>query len=71
MTFPKWLTGQHLAVHNPITHFTRAGNHVLRDSAQVPSWDAMIHDTETHSIPWENIETWRTPRVEGEEPIPS
>ena len=60
MKFPKWLAGWHLAVCNPIAHSTSAGNHVLRDSAQLPLWDAMIHDSKTCSIPWGNIETWRT-----------
>ena len=60
MTFPKQPTGQHLSVHNPITHFTSVRNHVLEDCAQIPSWDAVICDTETHSIPWRNVETWRT-----------
>ena len=69
-TFPKWLTGQHLAVHNPITHFTSAGNHMLRDSAQVPSWDAMICDTETCSIPWGNVTTWRTFQSRGDRTKP-
>ena len=60
MTFPKWLTGQHLAVHEPLTHFTSVRKHVLEDSAQIPLWDTMICDTETHSIPWGNVKTWRT-----------
>ena len=35
---------------NPIIHFTRAGNHMMRDSAQLPSWDAIICESETCSI---------------------
>ena len=71
MTLPKQPTDWHLAVHNPITYFTRAGNHMLRDSAQLPLWDAMIHDTETCSIPSGTSKPGELPRVEGEEPISS
>ena len=45
---------------NPITHFTSANYHVLEDPAQVPLWDAMICDTEIHSIPGGNIKHKRT-----------
>ena len=71
MTFPKQLTGWHLPVCNPIAHFTWAWNHVLWDSAQLPLWDAMICDSETGSVPWGNVKTWRTSQSRGEEPIPS
>ena len=71
MTFSKWLTGQHQAVHDPITNFTSARVHVLEDSAQMPLWDTMIHDMKTHSIPRGNMEHWKTsPRRGGTNPIP-
>ena len=34
-------------------------------------WDAMICDTETRSIPWGNVKTWRTSQSRGEKAIPS
>ena len=61
MTFPKWLTGQHLMVHNTITNFANPTHSVLEeDSAQTPSWDIMVSGSETHSIPWGNEENERT-----------
>ena len=62
MTFSKQLTGQPQAVCNPITHLTSANYQVLEDSAQIPLWDTMIHDTATHSIPRGNVEHRRTPQ---------
>ena len=47
-------------VHNPFTHFISARDHVLEDSAQIPTWDTMIHDTRTQSIPQGNVEHWKT-----------
>ena len=71
-TFLKRLTGQHQAVCNPITHFTSANYHMLKDFAQIPLWDAMICDTAIHSIPMGNIKHRRTSqgRRGGTNPIP-
>ena len=39
-------------MHDVITHFTSTNHHVLEeDSAQIPSWDAVICDTVICSVP--------------------
>ena len=61
MTFSRWLTGSHQAVHDAITHFTSTNHHVLEeDSAKILLWDAVICDTVIHSIPRGNVEHKRT-----------
>ena len=64
-------SSQHQAVCDPITHFTSARDHVLEDSAQIPSWDGVIHDMRTQSIPRGNVEHGKTlqSRREGTNPI--
>ena len=61
MAFHRWLTGQHQAVCDAISHFTSTNHHVLEeDSAQTPLWDAMVHDTVIHSVPRGNVKHQRT-----------
>ena len=62
MTFSMQARGQHQAVCNTITHFTSAKYHVLEDSAQIPAWEAMIHNTAIHSICRGNVVHRRTPQ---------
>ena len=71
MTFSKWPTDLHQAVHNPITHFTNANYHLLEDSAQIPPWDTVICNTKIHSIPWGSVKHRRTSqgRRKGTNPI--
>ena len=58
-------------MHDLITHFTSGNYQVLADSAQIPLWDTVIHDTAIHSIPRGMLNTEKLPRAEGEGPIPS
>ena len=69
-TFSKWLTGQHHAVCNTITHFTSADYHVLEYSTQIPLRDTKICATVTHSIPRGNVEYRRASWGRGEKENP-